>query len=49
MSNDFMYADSIEDRQDFEPKQWWGTHGGSTKLLKKIALKLLGQPASSSC
>ncbi|KAM0876473.1 hypothetical protein ACQ4PT_036159 [Festuca glaucescens] len=32
MSNDFMDADSIEDREDFEPKQWWGTHGGSTKL-----------------
>jgi hypothetical protein len=48
MSNDFLDADSIEDRDDFEPKQWWGTHGGSTKL-KKLALKLLGQPASSSC
>ena len=49
MSHGFLNADSIEDREDFEPKRWWGTHGGSTKLLKKLALKVLGQPASSSC
>lgn len=49
MMNDFQNADSIEDRDDFEPKQWWGTHGGSTKFLKSLALKLLGQPSSSSC
>ena len=28
---------------------WWGTHGGSTKFLKSLALKLLGQPSSSYC
>uniref|UniRef100_A0A8I6XP62 HAT C-terminal dimerisation domain-containing protein n=1 Tax=Hordeum vulgare subsp. vulgare TaxID=112509 RepID=A0A8I6XP62_HORVV len=49
MMNDFQNADSIEDRDDFEPKQWWGTHGGNTKFLKSLALKLLGQPSSSSC
>ncbi|KAE8793328.1 hypothetical protein D1007_32029 [Hordeum vulgare] len=42
-------ADSIEDIDDFEPKQWWGTDRGSTKFLKILALKLLGQPSSSSC
>ena len=47
MMNDFENVDSIEDRKDFEPKQWWGTHGGSTKFLKSLALKLLGQPSSS--
>ena len=47
--NAFENPDSIEDRADFEPKQWWGTHGVSTKLLKNLALKVLGQPASSSC
>ena len=47
--NAFENPDSIEDRDDFEPKQWWGTHEGSTKFLKSLALKLLGQPSSSSC
>ncbi|XP_044956364.1 uncharacterized protein LOC123407320 [Hordeum vulgare subsp. vulgare] len=47
--NAFENPDSIEDRVDFEPKQWWVTHGVSTRLLKKLALKVLGQPASSSC
>uniref|UniRef100_A0A8R7PE57 DUF659 domain-containing protein n=1 Tax=Triticum urartu TaxID=4572 RepID=A0A8R7PE57_TRIUA len=49
MMNAFQDADSIEDTNDFEPKQWCGTHGGSTKFLKSLALKLLGQPSSSPC
>uniref|UniRef100_A0A452XPM9 DUF659 domain-containing protein n=1 Tax=Aegilops tauschii subsp. strangulata TaxID=200361 RepID=A0A452XPM9_AEGTS len=31
--NAFENPDSIEDRADFEPQQWWGTHGVSTRLL----------------
>ena len=38
-----------EDRTHFETKQWWGTYGVHTPELKDLALKLLGQPASSSC
>ena len=45
----FADRESIEDRALFEPKQWWGLHGQRTPELKALALKLLGQPASSSC
>ena len=47
--NAFENPDSVEDRADFEPKQWWGTHGVSTRQLNFLALKVLWQPASSSC
>ncbi|AQL06596.1 hAT transposon superfamily protein, partial [Zea mays] len=45
----FNSFDSLEDRSYMEPKMWWGIHGHSAPELKKLALKLLGQPASSSC
>ncbi|ONM32168.1 hAT transposon superfamily protein [Zea mays] len=45
----FNSFDSFEDRNYMEPKMWWGIHGHSAPELKKLALKLLGQPASSSC
>ncbi|KAL6493432.1 hypothetical protein OROGR_032211 [Orobanche gracilis] len=32
-----------------DPDLWWVTHGSSTPLLQNVALKLLGQPSSSSC
>jgi hypothetical protein len=44
----FADRESVEDRALFEPKQWWGLHGQRTPELKSLALKLLGQPASSS-
>jgi hypothetical protein len=44
----FGGRESIEDRDLFEPKQWWGIHGQHTPELKSIALKVLGQPSSSS-
>ncbi|ONM32516.1 hAT transposon superfamily protein [Zea mays] len=47
--NGFNSFDSLEDRSYMEPKMWWGIHGHSATELKKLALKLLGQPASSSC
>ncbi|XP_074356651.1 uncharacterized protein LOC141696405 [Apium graveolens] len=45
----FGSADSIEDRGTEDPKMWWLIHGASAPNLQKIALKLLGQPCSSSC
>jgi len=32
-----------------EAKSWWLVHGVHALTLQKIALKLLGQPCSSSC
>jgi hypothetical protein len=46
---EFSSFDSIEDRTYLEPKIWWGIHGNSAPELQKLALKLLGQPSSSSC
>ncbi|XP_074336689.1 uncharacterized protein LOC141673859 [Apium graveolens] len=45
----FGNADSIEDRGTMDPKMWWLVHGASAPNIQKIALKLLGQPCSSSC
>ena len=45
----FGSADSIEDRGTEDPKMWWLVYGASAPNLQKIALKLLGQPCSSSC
>lgn len=32
-----------------EPKSWWAIFGAETPILQTLALKLLGQPSSSSC
>lgn len=45
----FNSFDSLEDRTYLEPKSWWAIHGSFAPELQKLALKLLGQPASSSC
>ncbi|XP_074323848.1 uncharacterized protein LOC141660758 [Apium graveolens] len=45
----FGSSNSIEDRGTMEPKIWWLIHGVSAPNIQKIALKLLGQPCSSSC
>ncbi|KAJ7976594.1 Dimer_Tnp_hAT domain-containing protein [Quillaja saponaria] len=45
----FASFDSLQDRWDLDPKIWWLVHGSSASLLQNIALKLLGQPCSSSC
>ncbi|KAJ7970782.1 Dimer_Tnp_hAT domain-containing protein [Quillaja saponaria] len=45
----FASFDSLQDRWDLDPKMWWLVHGSSASLLQNIALKLLGQPCSSSC
>ncbi|KAK7316614.1 hypothetical protein RJT34_00206 [Clitoria ternatea] len=48
-AGDFASFDSIEDRWNLPPKEWWVMHGSHTPLLQKLALKLLIQPCSSSC
>lgn len=45
----FSTPDSLHDRAFLDPKSWWLNHGASTPMLQQIALKLLGQPCSSSC
>ncbi|XP_020415466.1 uncharacterized protein LOC109947990 [Prunus persica] len=47
--DDFGAIDAINDRFHMEPMVWWIVHGSSTPNLQSIALKLLGQPCSSSC
>jgi hypothetical protein len=49
MGPGFNGIDSMEDRGMLDPKQWWGIHGNAAPALRNIALKLLGQPTSSSC
>ena len=46
---DFSSSDSINDRWYMSPIKWWIVHGTSAPMLQSIALKLLGQPCSSSC
>ena len=39
----------MEDRWTYDPMLWWSTYGSSLPVLQTLALKLLGQPSSSSC
>lgn len=41
--------DSLKDRWNLTPKEWWITYGSAVPKLQSIALKLLSQPCSSSC
>ncbi|KAF7831478.1 uncharacterized protein G2W53_013811 [Senna tora] len=45
----FKDIDSLNDRSAMDAKTWWLVHGVHAPILQKIALKLLGQPSSSSC
>ncbi|XP_068504247.1 uncharacterized protein [Phaseolus vulgaris] len=45
----FADVDSLRDRGQMDAKSWWIVHGVHAPTLQKIALKLLGQPCSSSC
>jgi len=45
----FSDHDSLNDRGFMNPKHWWVLYGSSTQTLQSLALKLLGQPCSSSC
>jgi hAT family C-terminal dimerisation region len=45
----FDEHDSIGDRAELEPINWWVVYGGAAPNLQSLALKLLGQPSTSSC
>ena len=46
---EFGSHDSMSDRGLMEPAYWWVIYGSTAPLLQNLALKLLGQPCSSSC
>ncbi|GJN00319.1 hypothetical protein PR202_ga17743 [Eleusine coracana subsp. coracana] len=48
-SNEFSDYDSITDRWVSTPIAWWSSYGQDAPLLMNLAMKLLIQPASSSC
>ena len=48
-SEEFNDPDSIHDRWAVSPMTWWTNHGQSVPLLMGLVMKLLSQPASSSC
>ena len=41
--------DNLDDRWILVPMLWWSNYGSSLPMLQTLALKLLGQPCSSSC
>ena len=45
----FPSRDALTDRWALQPLVWWQYHGSSFPTLQILALKLLGQPCSSSC
>ncbi|KAL2341147.1 hypothetical protein Fmac_009087 [Flemingia macrophylla] len=45
----FDDIESLSDRGKMDAKSWWLVHGAHAPILQKVALKLLGQPCSSSC
>jgi len=48
-TGEFNDHDSIEDRWSSSPHSWWSNYGQDAPLLMSLAMKLLSQPASSSC
>ncbi|XP_065849995.1 uncharacterized protein [Euphorbia lathyris] len=49
LRDEFGDFDSINDRGEMDPSYWWLSYGVGTPMLRSIAIKLLGQPTSSSC
>ncbi|XP_050378397.1 uncharacterized protein LOC126795638 [Argentina anserina] len=47
--DEFASSDFMNDRGKMDPIKWWTVHGSTTPNIQKLALKLLGQPCSSSC
>ena len=45
----FPSPDALTDRWALQPLVWWQYHGSLFPTLQTLALKLLGQPCSSSC
>ncbi|XP_027342768.1 uncharacterized protein LOC113855350 [Abrus precatorius] len=48
-SEELGQFDSLQDRWNLKPKEWWVMYGAAIPKLQSIALKLLSQPCSSSC
>ena len=46
---DFYSSNFINDKWYMSPIKWWVVHVTSAPMFQSIALKLLGQPCSSSC
>ena len=45
----FPSLDALTNRWALQPLVWWQYHGSAFPTLQTLALKLLGQPYSSSC
>ena len=45
----FPSPDALKDRWNLLPLVWWQYHGSAFPTLQSLAIKLLGQPCSSSC
>lgn len=48
-SGSFADPDSIGSRFHTDPRKWWACYGSSAPMLQRLALRVLGQPTSSSC
>jgi hypothetical protein len=48
-SDEFNDHDSIDARWTSSAQSWWSNYGQDAPLLMNLAMKLLNQPASSSC
>jgi hypothetical protein len=50
-SSSRLYGPALSAREEdnIDPITWWSTFGSETPLLQRLALRLLSQPASSSC
>lgn len=48
-SGQFADSDCIHNRYHMDPYTWWCAYGAFAPALQKVALRILGQPASSSC
>ncbi|XP_022873161.1 uncharacterized protein LOC111392129 [Olea europaea var. sylvestris] len=48
IEDDFGDFESIHDHYRLDPKTWWVIYGACTPMPQSYALKLLGQPSSSS-
>ncbi|KAL9689719.1 hypothetical protein QQ045_010108 [Rhodiola kirilowii] len=46
---DFGDSDAIQMKYTMDPRRWWASFGAATLFPQKLAIRLLGQPTSSSC
>ncbi|KAL9669687.1 hypothetical protein QQ045_007235 [Rhodiola kirilowii] len=45
----FGDSDAIKMRDTMDPRYWWANFGAAAPFLQALAIRLLGQPTSSSC